>query len=188
MVNIMNLGLIPLLALLGAALPTTSTDNAILARDNDVPFSFERWADAIAKGEPHISIDEALQAANTSSVAQALPDGKRSIEKRLRCNHLSRVDSAWAPDAVACINQLASNDRMCRIEASGTFCLIGDAMIFGVRGGSERFTESSCRDVARAAGFVMDNCWRADNRVQGDHFAWGNGNMAVHVSAPFTQD
>ena len=35
--------------------------------------------------------------------------------------------------------------------------------------------------VARAAGAVMDACWRADNTVQGDEFAWGNGNIAVHI-------
>jgi hypothetical protein len=35
--------------------------------------------------------------------------------------------------------------------------------------------------IARAAGAVMDACWRADNTVQGDEFAWGNGNIAVHI-------
>jgi hypothetical protein len=35
--------------------------------------------------------------------------------------------------------------------------------------------------IARAAGAVMDACWRADNTVQGDEMAWGNGNIDVHI-------
>ncbi|KAH7374868.1 hypothetical protein B0T11DRAFT_344715 [Plectosphaerella cucumerina] len=183
MVNMKFLAFTPLLAApLAAALPTTSTGNTMASRSDSVPFSFEQWADAIAKGEPHLSVEEAVQAADA---ANSGPNGnvERSLEKRLRCNHLD-LGSAWAPDAVACINQLASNGQTCRVDVTVAFCTIGNAQIVGVRGGPGPYTESSCQDVARAAGYVMDNCWRADNTVQGDHYAWGNGNMAVHIAAP----
>lgn len=38
------------------------------------------------------------------------------------------------------------------------------------------------QDVARALGGIMDTCWRPDNTVQGQSRAWGNGNMAIHLS------
>ncbi|KAH7368680.1 hypothetical protein B0T11DRAFT_326833 [Plectosphaerella cucumerina] len=173
--------LLPLLAApLAAALPAAEAANTMAQRD--APFSFEEWAIAIGKGEPALSVEEALKAAEANGVGS--PADKRSLEKRLRCNHLS-IGPAYVPDAVSCINYLASSGRMCRVERQSTFCTIGRAQIVGVRGGnSGTFTESWCNDVARAAGHVMDNCWRADNTVQGDHPAWGNGFLNVHIAEP----
>lgn len=178
MVNMKVFSSIALLAAapLISALPAQTPSSSVAARG--VPFSFEQWADSISKGESHKTVEEALQAAHGPPTSN-----KRDLEKRLRCNHLS-IGSASVPDAVACINYLASNGRTCRVEGPNVaFCTIGNAQIVGVRGSSGP-TESSCVDIARAAGAVMDACWRADNTVQGDHYAHGNGNIAVHIAAP----
>lgn len=172
--NMVNMNLLASLALLAAplatALPTASPETT--------PFSFEQWAASIGAGDAHLSVDEAIKAASASA-----PSSKRSLEKRLRCNHLS-IPPASVPDAVTCINQLASNGQACRVEGpTVAFCTFGNAQIVGVRG-SQGPTESSCNDIARAAGAVLDSCWRADNTVQGDEYAWGNGDIAVHVAAP----
>ena len=171
----------PLAAALPTAPPAGNTAPSTSSPDT-TPFSFEDWADSIAKGTPHKTIEEAIRAGHEP------PSGSHSkrgelLEKRLRCNHLS-IGSASVPDAVACINYLASSGRTCRVEGPNVaFCTIGNAQIVGVRGSSGP-TESSCVDIARAAGAVMDACWRADNTVQGDHYAHGNGNIAVHIAAP----
>lgn len=46
---------------------------------------------------------------------------------------------------------------------------------------SHQLTFSGSEHVARAGGLIMDACTEPDNTVQGDEYAWGNGNIAVHI-------
>ncbi|KAK3385356.1 hypothetical protein B0H63DRAFT_543672 [Podospora didyma] len=88
-------------------------------------------------------------------------------------------------DAVACINELARRGGdTCRANSVSVFCRNNGAQITGVAGGGVTNTASSCNDVARGAGFVMDHCTRADNTVQGAEFAYGNGNLLVWIRRP----
>lgn len=166
--------LLPLLAApLAAALPAAE------ASDVATPFSFEEWAIAISKGEPHLSVEEAIKAAQVNGVSPSASTDKRDLEKRLRCNHLE-IGPAYVPDAVWCIDYLAASGLACRVYSNSKFCTHGRAQIVGVRGGAGPYTESSCNDVARAAGHVMDNCWRADNTVQGDHVGSSLFSCQIH--------
>ena len=36
-------------------------------------------------------------------------------------------------------------------------------------------------DVARGAGFVMDQCTRPDGTVEGSEYAYGNGDLLVRI-------
>ncbi|KAF4460673.1 hypothetical protein FALBO_12540 [Fusarium albosuccineum] len=85
-------------------------------------------------------------------------------------------------EAVDCINYLAGlGGQPCTGTVSGTsFCWRGNTQITGIapNGGS---STSSCQDVARGAGQIMDNCSRGDGKVKGQNPAWGNGNLIVDI-------
>jgi hypothetical protein len=40
------------------------------------------------------------------------------------------------------------------------------------------------QNMARAAGKIMDKCTRADQTVNGVDYSFGNGNIAIQLSAP----
>jgi hypothetical protein len=40
------------------------------------------------------------------------------------------------------------------------------------------------QNMARAAGKIMDKCTRADQTVNGADYSFGNGNIAIQLSAP----
>ncbi|RFN49166.1 hypothetical protein FIE12Z_6599 [Fusarium flagelliforme] len=85
-----------------------------------------------------------------------------------------------AADAVYCINYLASLNQACVGHVSGqAFCKRGTTQITGLtlRGTSS----SSCKDVARGAGLIMDKCTKPDGRVKGANPAWGNGNLIIDI-------
>lgn len=156
-----------------AALPT--------AEESTAPFSFESWAIALANGEQTLSVDEAIAAAANSTADTDNLD-ERSLEKRLRCD---LHKPAYVPDAVACIDYLATSGLMCRVDTVVKMCNIGNAEVFASKVNTkDQYTQSTCEHVARALGFVMDNCWRPDNTVSGDHYAHGNGNMMVALRGP----
>ncbi|KAH6692689.1 hypothetical protein F5X68DRAFT_250916 [Plectosphaerella plurivora] len=161
-----------------AALPSASSDVSGAA---DGLFSFESWAGALARGKPTLSVEEAIAAAGHLQDPSTV---ERSLEKRLRCNHLSKPP-AWGPDAVECINYLARSGLTCRVETVVSMCIIGGAQIFASKVNTRQaYTESSCEHVARAAGAIMDSCYRSDDTVQGDHYAYGNGDMVVTLTSP----
>ncbi|KAK4148498.1 hypothetical protein C8A00DRAFT_19683 [Chaetomidium leptoderma] len=179
-----TLAVLALTSAVGAvAVPETS---AGASSEGEVErFSFVKWVDDIIanpKGT-HLSPEQAYEAWQATVVNATEPAG--TLHKRVRCNNIEG-GSAPAPDAVRCINHLAAlGTKPCKVTVKSRFATFGNAEIWGVGAGSK--THSSeltflCSEhIARAAGKVMDVCWRADNTVQGDEMAWGNGNIDVHI-------
>ncbi|KAJ4124313.1 hypothetical protein NW768_009672 [Fusarium equiseti] len=119
-----------------------------------------------------------LLAAATSVVA--VPHTLEARDDTTCRNDLSDKSFGSAADAVWCINYLASLNQPCVGHVSGQqFCKRGTTAITGLtRSGT---SSSSCKDVARAAGLIMDKCTTSDGRVKGANPAWGNGNLIVDI-------
>ncbi|WYZ42694.1 hypothetical protein EsH8_VI_000393 [Colletotrichum jinshuiense] len=165
---------------IGAA-PTTAQTDAVEA------FSFVKWVDGIIANPDgdNLTPEEAVEAWSATINATSTATEGGLLQKRVSCNNLVNTE-AYVPDAVWCINDLArKGSQACVVQAVSVFCVYGNAQITGVKGGTNAATvSSSCNDVARGAGFVMDSCTRADNTVQGSEFAYGNGNLLVHIRRP----
>ncbi|KXH48453.1 hypothetical protein CSIM01_04832 [Colletotrichum simmondsii] len=150
-------GLLALVPFIAAA-PTAAE-----ATEQNLPFSFERWAEDIIANPngQHPSPEEAM----------ALAFNQTSSE-------------AFVADAVWCIDFIAARANVqCKAVVSATvFCHRGQAQIAGVATGGNppRDTSSPCGNVARSAGQIMDACTRG-SLVFGQNNAWGNGNMRVHI-------
>ncbi|EFQ27390.1 hypothetical protein CGRA01v4_04466 [Colletotrichum graminicola] len=176
---------LPTLAALAVAQLTGATPVATQSGTTEV-FSFSKWVDGIIANPngDNLTPEEAVEAWHASvNETSAAATGENLIQKRYTCNTIPNTE-AYVPDAVACINELARRGgQECRVDAVTVFCVIGRAQITGVRGGNTP-TASSCNDVARGAGYVMDHCTRADNTVQGSEFAYGNGNLLVWIRRP----
>ncbi|KAK1689301.1 hypothetical protein BDP55DRAFT_765601 [Colletotrichum godetiae] len=166
------------------AVPTAAQSDAVEV------FSFAKWVDGIIANPEgdNLTPSEAVEAWR-ESVNATESDGttptNSMIQKRVSCNTIAGTEAS-VPDAVSCINDLArKGSQACVVGGVSVFCLIGNAQITGVKGGTNAATTSSaCNDVARAGGLIMDSCTRADNTVQGSEFAWGNGNLLVHIRKP----
>ncbi|KAF4832932.1 hypothetical protein CGCTS75_v004414 [Colletotrichum tropicale] len=106
------------------------------------------------------------------------------VRKRATCNTVAGTQASVA-DAVSCINYLAGlGSTSCVVSnAKSHFCTIGNAQITGVTSSSIP-AASSCNDVARGAGYIMDACTLKDNTVQGSEFAYGNGDLLVWIRKP----
>ncbi|KAF3801383.1 hypothetical protein GCG54_00005539 [Colletotrichum gloeosporioides] len=111
------------------------------------------------------------------------------VRKRAKCNTIAGTQASvrffTVADAVSCINYLAGlGSTSCVVSnAKSHFCTIGNAQITGVTSGSIP-AASSCNDVARGAGYIMDACTLKDNTVQGSEFAYGNGDLLVWIRKP----
>ncbi|KAG7126352.1 hypothetical protein HYQ45_012938 [Verticillium longisporum] len=173
----------PILALLAVA------KAAAIPSESEAPtsiFSFEQWVeDIIANPDgKHLSPEEAVDAhlsyinGTDVSVLEA-----RALEKRVTCwTRDTQPPPAWGPDAVTCINYLASiGSRACTVHQYGQlFRRCGNARIYGTTGGSQRLPVTDvCNNVARAAGRVMDSCYRSDNTVRGGEMV---SNLAYYVN------
>ncbi|KAF5685723.1 hypothetical protein FDENT_6058 [Fusarium denticulatum] len=87
-------------------------------------------------------------------------------------------------EAVECINYLASLNQGCTAGVSGvSFCKRRNTQITGLAVGllAHQTATSSCKDVARGAGLIMDRCSRGDGKVRGANPAWGNGHLLVDI-------
>ncbi|KAK4171442.1 hypothetical protein QBC36DRAFT_199344 [Triangularia setosa] len=175
-----TLAILALTPIIGAAaVPDTTSVAPTVSEDQVVErFSFAKWVDDIVAGRPHLSPEGAVEAWERTVINATEPSG--TLHKRLRCNNIPGGE-APVPDAVQCINHLAAlGTTNCVVTISSRFATYGNAEIWGF--GAGMATHSSwCQHIARAAGLVMDACWRADNTVQGDEMAWGNGNIDVHI-------
>ncbi|KAM7190806.1 hypothetical protein V8F20_009602 [Naviculisporaceae sp. PSN 640] len=159
---------------------------------NGKPFSFVNWVDSILenpKGD-HLSPEEAVAAFYASS-GQPVPSAADKPEtpgitrrelspllyKRARCYEQPNTE-AWLPDAVACINAVASKGgQQC---PDYLLCQIGRAAIT-----ADGSRTSNCNDCARGAGYVLDACTRPNSAwVQGSEYAHGNGNELIRVRHP----
>ncbi|KXJ89103.1 hypothetical protein Micbo1qcDRAFT_177580 [Microdochium bolleyi] len=120
-----------------------------------------------------------------AAVASAVP----AIEARdLTCrDDLGAPSFGHADEAAACINYLAGlGNQACVSSISGvSFCRRGSTQITGLSKQGKNGATSSCANVARAAGAIMDRCTRvaADGVkfVKGANEAWGNGDLIVDI-------
>ncbi|KAF6827640.1 hypothetical protein CMUS01_08915 [Colletotrichum musicola] len=167
------------LAQLTGAAPTQKEETVEL-------FSFGKWVDGIIANPDgnNLTPEEAVKAWKASiNETAAAADGENALQKRYACNTRPN-NEASVPDAVWCINDIARRGSApCSVPGIVDFCIHGNARVWGARGGAFP-TSSACNDVARGAGFVMDHCTRADNTVQGNEFAYGNGNLLVWITRP----
>ncbi|CAJ0542593.1 Ff.00g001560.m01.CDS01 [Fusarium sp. VM40] len=90
--------------------------------------------------------------------------------RKVSCmDNLSADSLANVKEAVECINYLASlGNQPCVAKITGL-----------ARKGPS--ATSTCQDVARGAGFIMDKCSRGDGKVRGQNEAWANGNLLVDI-------
>ncbi|KAM0410801.1 hypothetical protein ACHAPD_010612 [Fusarium lateritium] len=116
-----------------------------------------------------------------ASAVVAAPD---TLEKRAVACRDDRPNSelANANEAAACIVNLASlGSQPCVATISGqSFCRRGDTQITGLARGAPTRT-STCQEVARGAGFILDKCTRGDGKVRGANEARANGNLLVDI-------
>ncbi|CRK24994.1 hypothetical protein BN1708_014097, partial [Verticillium longisporum] len=172
---------VPVLALLAVAQAV-----AIPSESEAPAFSFEQWVeDIIANPDgKHLSPEEAVDAhlAYINGTDVSLLES-RALEKRVTCwTSSTSPPPAWGPDAVTCINYLASiGSRGCTVYQYGQlFRRCGNARIYGTTGGSQSLPVTDiCNNVARAAGRVMDSCYRSDNTVRGSEMV---SNKAYQVN------
>ncbi|KAK2592405.1 hypothetical protein QQS21_009888 [Conoideocrella luteorostrata] len=136
----------------------------------------------------------ALQLAAAASIPRAdsaitsNTNNAASIFKRFRLNCDTNDFTAIAEDASRAIDFLRSiGSRPCVVpQGNGQeieFKRFGTAIIKGHNVCVDR-QSSSCNDVARGAGQIMDKCTRFDgvhNRVTGVNAAWGNGCLVVII-------
>ncbi|RBR25029.1 uncharacterized protein FIESC28_02153 [Fusarium coffeatum] len=118
------------------------------------------------------------------SAASAVVAVPSALEKRKVTCRDDRPASELANvnEAVACINYLASlGSQPCVATVSGqSFCRRGNTQITGLARNGNTAT-STCQEVARGAGFIMDKCSRGDGKVRGANEAWANGNLLVDI-------
>ncbi|KAG5662690.1 hypothetical protein KAF25_005108 [Fusarium avenaceum] len=119
------------------------------------------------------------------SSAVAIPYTLQERQSDTTCmDHLPASSLARVSEAVECINYLASLNQACVAGVSGvSFCRRGNTQITGLARNlpSHLTSSSSCKDVARGAGLIMDRCTRGDGTVRGQNPAWGNGNLWVDI-------
>ncbi|KAK4185781.1 hypothetical protein QBC35DRAFT_533907 [Podospora australis] len=192
------LALTPVISALAVPEPAPSPIGLAVRSDAEVevqPFSFVQWVEGIIANPDGDNLTpeeavEAWEAANNATENKVKRDttewtrdtGLVPLHKRVSCNNILN-SQAWAPDAVLCINYLARlGTTPCVVNGFSQFCRQGHAIMVGVTSGGVH--SSWCQHIARAGGLIMDACWRADNTVQGSEYAWGNGNIAVHIAAP----
>ncbi|KAJ0297668.1 uncharacterized protein N0V96_009964 [Colletotrichum fioriniae] len=158
--------------------PLTNSRGVVAVGD----WSWEHWVETIiADPESALSVDEALEAAAKFAAAHENGSLEERQEQFLVCN--DGKPSAWAPDAVTCINYLAGLNANCGTRTATAMCTAGNAQIVGSGSGAGEVS-TNCNNVARTAGRIMDRCWRSDNTVQGGMPAYEQGAMWVYVSAP----
>ncbi|EXF83041.1 hypothetical protein CFIO01_06213 [Colletotrichum fioriniae PJ7] len=184
--------------------PLTNSRGVVAVGD----WSWEYWVETIiADPESALSVDEALEAAAKSAAAHEswslISSNHLGLDVRAGCTHANMIPadgsleerqeqflvcndgkpSAWAPDAVTCINYLAGLNANCGTRTATAMCTAGNAQIVGSGSGAGEVS-TNCNNVARTAGRIMDRCWRSDNTVQGGMPAYEQGAMWVYVSAP----
>ncbi|ORY58553.1 uncharacterized protein BCR38DRAFT_352921 [Pseudomassariella vexata] len=124
-----------------------------------------------------------------SLLALVVVTSAEPVAPRQEVSCLDNLDSdsnANLADATDCVNELAAlGDQVCEASVSGTaFCNRAGVQITGISiagGNTPRGTSSTCNDVARGAGRVLDLCSRGDGTVKGQTPAFGNGDLIVDV-------
>ncbi|KAK4643524.1 hypothetical protein QC761_407388 [Podospora bellae-mahoneyi] len=177
-VTMVNFSLnVTVLALVASVAAAPATADA-----SSTTFSFARWVeDIIANPDTALSPAEAIAAANATEVVSTAG----GLQKRANCQ--PTFPDAPAPDAAACLNDLARKGANGQHCAMGTrvfeieMCRIGGAQIVASRGGLAA-QSVNCQDVARTGGLIFDSCFRADNTVKGSEICITNRLMQINIS------
>lgn len=179
MVNYRFLTLAALALPFAAAAPTNSVSETLEARQPEV-FSFEKWVDSIiANPDTALSPEQAIEAwaasTNGTAVSEASQLSKRSC--------VAMADQAYVPDAIVCINKLASlGSQACVANAVAFFWTHGRAQVVGVAG-PVAMVSTTCQKVAQTAGKIMDQC--TNGQFTGGQLPnVADSRMAVHLRLP----
>ncbi|KAM0438458.1 hypothetical protein ACHAPT_001207 [Fusarium lateritium] len=146
-------------------------------------FSWESWVEGIIAdpNADHLSPEDAIKAAQATA-------SKRSLDIRdPKCSGDDAPEgNAKELGAVNCINKLAAlGDKACKVNDAVTImCSQDGAQITAVVPGGRYPTSDTCNNMARAAGRIMDKCFRGDYTVNGREYSLGNSNIAIHLTAP----
>ncbi|KAF2007484.1 hypothetical protein P154DRAFT_517195 [Amniculicola lignicola CBS 123094] len=144
--------------------------------------SFSEWVDGLIMDPngDNMTPEEVMDAYSsgqftTSPSVVAAKLSRSLLEKRASCYEFAGTECLIS-DAVACINAVASRGaNNCRNIY--TQCVIGTAAMT-----TDGQTTSSCNDVARGGGFILDHCVRPGvDWVEGSEYAYGNGNELVRL-------
>ncbi|KAH7073705.1 hypothetical protein BKA63DRAFT_514655 [Paraphoma chrysanthemicola] len=138
--------------------------------------SFSEWVDGILENPDgdNMTPEEVIDAFNKGQFSPpSAKFGRSLVEKRATCYEFPTL-TCLITDAVACVNTVA---RKTNCKGIYLQCQIGTAVLT-----TDGTTDSSCNDVARGGGFILDRCVVAgSNVVQGSEFAYGNGNELVRL-------
>ncbi|KAF2131490.1 hypothetical protein P153DRAFT_365071 [Dothidotthia symphoricarpi CBS 119687] len=142
--------------------------------------SFSEWVDGIIENPDGDNMTpEEVVAAFQSGQFSTPPSAKLSrslYQKRATCYEQPNTD-CLITDAVACINTVARKTNCLNDYLQ---CQINTAALT-----TDGTPNSSCNDVARGAGFILDACVvSGSDRVQGSEFAYGNGAELVRLRRP----
>ncbi|CCC12902.1 hypothetical protein SMACR_06044 [Sordaria macrospora] len=185
MVNYRFLTLAALALPLVAAAPTASASETLEVRsEHEVEvFSFEKWVDSIiANPDTALSSEQAIEAwkASTNGTSSAATDAAGTLSKR---SCMPMADQAYVPDAVVCINKLASlGSQACVANAVAFFWTHGRAQVVGVAG-PVAYVSTTCQKVAQTAGKIMDQC-TSGQFTGGQIPNVGDSRMQVHLRLP----
>ncbi|OAL52742.1 hypothetical protein IQ07DRAFT_585858 [Pyrenochaeta sp. DS3sAY3a] len=140
--------------------------------------SFSEWVDGILENPDgdNMTPEEVVNAYQSGQFeAPAVKFTRSLIEKRATCYEYPNTECLIV-DAVACINAVA---RRGANDCRGVYmqCQLNTAAMT-----TDGRTDSSCNDVARGGGFILDHCVRAGSDwVEGSEYAYGNGNELVRL-------
>ncbi|KAK3948400.1 hypothetical protein QBC32DRAFT_59387 [Pseudoneurospora amorphoporcata] len=170
-------GLAALALPFAAAAPTTTTTETLEVRE---VFSIEKWVDSIiANPDTALSPEQAIEAwtASTNGTSSSEALSKRAAS----C--ASMADQAYVPDAVVCVNKLASlGSQACVANAVAYFWTHGRARVVGVAGPVAKVS-TTCQKVAQTAGKIMDQC-TSGQFTGGQLLNVADSRMAVHLVLP----
>ncbi|KAK3347778.1 hypothetical protein B0H65DRAFT_587686 [Neurospora tetraspora] len=159
---------------LAAAAPTVS--EALEIRE---VFSFEKWVDSIiANPDTALSPEQAIEAWTASTNGTS----SEALSKRA-ASCVGMADQAYVPDAIICINTLASlGSQACVANAVAVFWTHGRAQVVGVAG-PVAYVSTTCQKVAETAGKIMDQC-TSGQFTGGQLSNVADNRMAVHLRLP----
>ncbi|KAH7324090.1 hypothetical protein BKA65DRAFT_512055 [Rhexocercosporidium sp. MPI-PUGE-AT-0058] len=98
----------------------------------------------------------------------------------------ANVGFGHTKEAVQCINQLAAlGSTPCVTDYGGRkLRTCGGTLIWSVSR-VPRGARTTCENVAKTLGRIMDVCNRPDDNIQGNDFVFGNGDFYVEIRANF---
>ncbi|KAF0324836.1 hypothetical protein GQ607_008007 [Colletotrichum asianum] len=136
-----------------------------------VPFSFEKWVDGIIANPngTNLTPEQAIEAwkRNMKRSDISIPTAQGSaFHDKASCSQYVD-DDAYVPAAVELVNWLAAKgDKECMCRGRTTFARKRRAAISCKSSNPDLGVATTCHEIARAVGSIMDRCTRFQ-RVQG---------------------